>query len=180
MAVTGIGDYNNAYENVYTEAAFSKDKISSQGRGFQGVAISPAYLAKAGKNEDTAKDLDEMLSGVEKAYNWLKNSIEKDGNKLISCGYYIDENGKMGSYSVVEKKHSMFDSLEVQSEKDAERIKELRKKSEIFGHSLEISQESKEFMAGVKERKAAQIAAMEAAKPKENGNVFERSYIFCR
>lgn len=128
MAVTGIGDYNNAYENVYTEAGFSKNQIFSQGRGFQGVAISPAYLAKAGKNEDTAKDLDEMLSGVEKAYNWLKNSIEKDGNKLISCGYYIDENGKMGSYSVVEKKHSMFDSLEVQSEKDAERIKELRKK----------------------------------------------------
>lgn len=30
-------------------------------------------------------------------------------------------------------------------------------------------------MAGVKDRKAAQIAAMEAAKPKENGNVFEGS-----
>ena len=70
-----------------------------------------------------------MLSGVESAYNWLKNAFARDGLELVSCGYYIDENGKMGSYSVVEKKHSMFDGLAEQSEKNADRIKEKQEKA---------------------------------------------------
>ncbi len=107
-----------------TAGTFSKSQVSSSSRGFQGVMISSAYLSKAENDEATAKDLDEMLSGVESAYNWLKNAFAKDGLELVSCGFYIDENGKMGSYSVVEKKHSMFDGLTEQSEKNADRIKE--------------------------------------------------------
>ena len=131
MAISGVNIYNNAYENVYavkqkedgllsqlqdkysnfdiTAGTFSKNQISSSNKGFQGVMISPAYLSKAENDEATAKDLEEMLSGVESAYNWLKNACAKDGLKLVSCGYFIDENGNMGSYSVVEKKNSIFD-----------------------------------------------------------------------
>ncbi len=112
-----------------TAGTFSKSQVSSSSRGFQGVMISSAYLSKAENDEATAKDLDEMLSGVESAYNWLKNAFAKDGLELVSCGYYIDENGKMGSYSVVEKKHSMFDGLTEQSEKNADRIKEKQEKA---------------------------------------------------
>lgn len=43
---------------------------------------------------------------------------------------------------------------------------------EYLGSSVEISEESKEFMAGVAERKAAQIAEKEAAKAAEGGNAF--------
>lgn len=47
---------------------------------------------------------------------------------------------------------------------------------EMLGTSVEISEESKEFMAGVAERKAAQIAereaAREAARATEGGNAF--------
>ncbi len=112
-----------------TAGTFSKSQVSSSSRGFQGVMISSAYLSKAENDEATAKDLDEMLSGVESAYNWLKNAFAKDGLELVSCGYYIDENGKMGSYSVVEKKHSMFDGLTEQSEKNSDRIKEKQEKA---------------------------------------------------
>ena len=43
--------------------------------------------------------------------------------------FNLDENGKMGSYSVVEKKHGMFDGLAEQSEKSADRIKEKQEKA---------------------------------------------------
>lgn len=43
---------------------------------------------------------------------------------------------------------------------------------EKLGTSVEISEESKEFMAGVAERKAAQIAEREAARTSEGGNAF--------
>lgn len=43
---------------------------------------------------------------------------------------------------------------------------------ETLGTSVEISEESKEFMAGVAERKAAQIAEREAARATESGNAF--------
>ena len=43
---------------------------------------------------------------------------------------------------------------------------------EMLGTSVEISEESKEFMAGVAERKAAQIAEREAARTAESGNAF--------
>ena len=43
---------------------------------------------------------------------------------------------------------------------------------EKLGTSVEISEESKEFMAGVAERKAAQIAEREAARAAESGNAF--------
>lgn len=169
MAITGVSNYNNAYEKMYatkqkeatketsaaqkktdtenkssllsqlqdkysnfdiTAGTFSKSQISSSSKGFQGVMISSAYLSKAENDEAAAKDLDEMLSGVESAYNWLKNALAKDGLELVSCGYYIDENGNMSSYSVVEKKHSMFDGLTEQSEKSADRIKEKQEKAQ--------------------------------------------------
>ncbi len=125
-----LGQLQDKYSSFdITAGTFSKSQVSSSSRGFQGVMISSAYLSKAENDEATAKDLDEMLSGVESAYNWLKNAFAKDGLKLVSCGYYIDENGKMGSYSVVEKKHSMFDGLTEQSEKNADRIKEKQEKA---------------------------------------------------
>ncbi len=125
-----LGQLQDKYSNFdITAGTFSKSQVSSSSRGFQGVMISSAYLSKAENDEATAKDLDEMLSGVESAYNWLKNAFAKDGLELVSCGYYIDENGKMGSYSVVEKKHSMFDGLTEQSEKNADRIKEKQEKA---------------------------------------------------
>lgn len=43
---------------------------------------------------------------------------------------------------------------------------------EMLGTTVEISAESKEFMAGVEERKAAQIAAREALRAEEGGNAF--------
>lgn len=100
-----------------TEGTFSKNQISSQSKGFQGVMISSAYLAKAENNEKTAKELDEMLSGVEAAQKWKENAFKNDGLELISSGYYIDENGQMSSWSVVKKKDSIFDGLSEQSKK---------------------------------------------------------------
>ncbi len=125
-----LGQLQDKYSNFdITAGTFSKNQVSSSSRGFQGVMVSSAYLSKAENDEATAKDLDEMLSGVESAYNWLKNAFAKDGLELVSCGYYIDENGKMGSYSVVEKKHSMFGGLAEQNEKSADRIKEKQEKA---------------------------------------------------
>lgn len=125
-----LSQLQDKYSNFdITAGTFSKNQISSSSKGFQGVMVNSAYLSKAENNEATAKELDEMLSGVESAYNWLKNACAKDGLELISCGYFIDENGNMGSYSVVEKKHSMFDGLAEQSEKSADRIKEKQEKA---------------------------------------------------
>ncbi len=111
-----------------TIGTFSKNQILSQGNGFQGVMISSAYLAKAESDEQTVKDLDEMLSGVETAYNWLKNALAQSGLEVVSCGYFIDDEGNMGSYSVVRKKDSMFDSLQKQSEDMERRAQESREK----------------------------------------------------
>lgn len=108
---------------------FSQKQASAQRKGFQGVAVSPAYLAKAENDEKTAKDLDQMLSGVESAQKWLRNAFKRDGLELVSCGYYIDENGNMGSWSLVRKKDSIFDGLAEQSEKDTDRIREKREKA---------------------------------------------------
>lgn len=113
-----------------TEGTFSKNRISSQSKDFQGVMISSAYLAKAENNDKTAKELDEMLSGVEAAQKWKENAFKNDGLELISSGYYIDENGQMSSWSVVKKKDSIFDGLSEQSKKNADRIKEKQEKTQ--------------------------------------------------
>ena len=125
-----LNQLQDKYSNFdITAGTFSKGQVSSSSKGFQGVMVSSVYLSKAENDENTAQDLDEMLNGVESAYNWLKNAFARDGLELVSCGYYIDENGKMGSYSIVEKKHSMFDGLAEQSEKSADRIKEKQEKA---------------------------------------------------
>lgn len=105
---------------------FSQGRISAKNKGFQGVTVSPAYLAKAESNGRTAKDLEEMLGGVESAYNWLKNAFARDGLELVSCGYFIDDKGKMGSYSVVKKKDGMFEIIDRMNE-EAEKIREKKK-----------------------------------------------------
>lgn len=43
---------------------------------------------------------------------------------------------------------------------------------ETIGTTIEMSEESKAFMAGAAERKAAQVAAMEAARVEQGGNIF--------
>lgn len=112
-----------------TAGDFSQKQVSAQRKGFQGVAVSRAYLAKAENDERTAKDLDQMLGGVESAQKWLRSAFKRDGMELVSCGYYIDENGNMGSWSLVRKKDSMLDGMAEQSEKDAGRIREKREKT---------------------------------------------------
>ncbi len=140
-----LNQLQDKYSNFdITAGTFSKSQVSSLSKGFQGVMISSAYLSKAENDEKTAQDLDEMLSGVESAYNWLKNAFARDGLELVSCGYYIDENGKMGSYSVVEKKHSMFDGLTEQSEKSSNRIKEKQEKAREQKKADEQKTEKKE------------------------------------
>ena len=140
-----LNQLQDKYSNFdITAGTFSKSQVSSSSKGFQGVMISSAYLSKAENDERTAQDLDEMLSGVEPAYDWLKNAFARDGLELVSCGYYIDENGKMGSYSVVEKKHSMFDGLAEQSEKSADRIKEKQEKTRELKKADEKKTEKKE------------------------------------
>lgn len=161
-----LNQLQDKYSNFdITAGTFSKSQVSSSSKGFQGVMISSAYLQEAENDEATAKDLDEMLSGVESAYNWLKNAFAKDGLELVSCGYYIDENGNMGSYSVVEKKNSMFDSLAEQSEKNADRIKEKQEKAQeqrvksskdkvvvVASSNEELLQKAKNVVNGIGEK----------------------------
>lgn len=124
-----LNSLQDKYSNFsITGGTFSQNQVSSQSKGFQGVTISSAYLAKAESDEETAKELDEMLSGVESAQKWLENAFKRDGLELVSCGYYIDENGKMGSWSVVRKKDSMLDGLAKQSEESNNRIKQKQEK----------------------------------------------------
>lgn len=141
------------FEFDVTAGDFSQNQVSAKSRGFQGVAVSPAYLAKAENSEKTAKDLDEMLGGVESAQKWLQDAFRRDGLELVSCGYYIDENGNMGSWSLVKKKDSMFDGLAKQSEKDTERIREKREKAK--------EQEKAE------EKRAAEKEEKQANSPKD-------------
>lgn len=140
-----ISQLQDKYSNFdITSGTFSKGQISSKNKGFQGVMVSSAYLAKAENDDKTAKDLDEMLSGVESAQKWLQNAFERDGLELVSCGYYIDDNGNMGSWSVVKKRDSMFDGLADQSKKSAERIKEKKEKEEEQKKAAEKKEEEEQ------------------------------------
>ena len=113
-----------------SKGTFSQNQISSAQKGFKGVQISSAYLNKAENNDAEAKKLDEMLSGVEDAQKWLENACARDGLELVSNGFYIDDQGNMGSWSVVRNKKSMFEGLNNQVDKDADRIREqLEKKA---------------------------------------------------
>lgn len=151
-----LGRLQDKYSNFdITAGTFSKNQISSKSRGFQGVIINTAYLAEAENNEKTAKELDEMLSGVESAQKWLEDAFKRDGLELVSCGYFIDENGEMGSWSVVKKKDSMFDGLAEQSEKNADRIKEKQEKTREQKKADEKKAEKKE----AEEKREQQITA---------------------
>lgn len=111
-----------------TSGVVTQSSISSSTKGFQGVTINPAFLAKAENDGETAKKLDEMLGGVEEAQKWKQNVLSQKGLNLISSGFYIDENGNMSSWSVVEKKNSIFDNLKQQNEETNDRIKEKKEK----------------------------------------------------
>lgn len=122
----------------------TQSSISSSAKGFQGVTINSAFLAKAENDEETAKKLDEMLSGVEEAQKWKQNVLSKNGLNLISSGFYIDENGNMSSWSVVEKKNSIFDGLKQQSEEAADRLKEKKEKEKAEKKEDEKKAEEKQ------------------------------------
>lgn len=126
--------------------------ISSSAKGFQGVTINPAFLAKAENDEETAKKLDEMLSGVEEAQKWKENALSQSGLKLISSGFYIDENGNMSSWSVVEKKNSMFDSLNNQNAKSDDKVKEKKEKEAAEKKAAE-KKEREEQLEELREKK---------------------------
>ncbi|GFI16080.1 hypothetical protein IMSAGC009_01241 [Lachnospiraceae bacterium] len=167
-----LNQLQDKYSNFdITAGTFSKGQVSSSSKGFQGVMVSSAYLSKAENDENTAQDLDEMLNGVESAYNWLKNAYARDGLELVSCGCYIDENGKMGSYSVVEKKHSMFDGLAEQSEKSADRIKEKQEKAREEKRAARKEQEKKAEKERLENRHLREDAGMKVIYNVQEGQV---------
>ena len=157
-----------------TAGFFSKNQISSQGKGFQGVIINPAYLAKAENDPQAAKDLDEMLSGVESAQKWLQDAFARDGLELVSSGFYIDEKGNMSSWSVVNKKSSLFDGLTEQKAKDTEKAKDKKAEKKEQQEKLEEKRKaSKEEKAKLKEK-------MEEANKAKFGDKFKEAIVIMK
>jgi hypothetical protein len=70
------------------------------GSGVQGnVLISPKYLEKAASDPQVAAELEESLSGIPDAEEWLKNQCEMNGMTLVASGTIIDEDGNMSGWS---------------------------------------------------------------------------------
>lgn len=157
-----------------TAGFFSKNQISSQGKGFQGVIINPSYLAKAENDPQAAKDLDEMLSGVESAQKWLQDAFARDGLELVSSGYYIDEKGNMSSWSVVNKKSSLFDGLAEQNAKNAEKIKEMK------AEKKEQQEELEEKHKASREEKAKLKEKMEKVDKAKFGDKFKEAIVIMK
>lgn len=120
----------------------NQSSISSK-KGFQGVTINPAYLAKAENDEKEAQKLDEMLSGVETAQKWKEKVLGSKGLELISSGFFIDANGNMGSYSVVKSKNTMFDGIAKQAEDMNEKLKERKEEKATEQKKAEKLKEEK-------------------------------------
>jgi hypothetical protein len=67
--------------------------------GFGNVIISPEYLKKAASDPKIAAELENTVSGIPDAVNWLKNSCKMKGIELLSCAFSIDKDGGVSSWS---------------------------------------------------------------------------------
>lgn len=130
---SSAGSYLEQLKSKFTELNLSAGDYSggTTGTGVQGnVLISPKLIEKADNDPAVAAKLEEDLSGVADAEQWLKNQCAAQGMTLDACGIIIDEDGNMSSWSQVTTTSGSDDSDEVDSEKEDEEKRIEKKRQE--------------------------------------------------
>lgn len=68
-------------------------------KGQSNIMISPVILNKMANDPEAAAKYEEIINGIPAAEKWLRAQCSSNGMKLLSCGFIVDENGDVSSYS---------------------------------------------------------------------------------
>ena len=174
----------NKYSDIpLSLGQFTPNQASGARNGFQGVLISPIYLAKAEQSETEYAKLDEMLSGVSDAQKWLEGAFANDGLELVANGFYIDDKGNMGSWSAVRKKNDLLSEINIEMNKGAERInkqkaeKQEDKKSEEKAKAKTLEKKrAEEKLSELRATKADSINKLLEKTASGEGTVYNSSF----
>jgi hypothetical protein len=124
-----IGSYNSEYTSMreLSSAAVNSDKTVSKedyfsqliknhpdvniiegnysqgttfgAKGQSNIMISPVILHKMEGDAETSAKYEKIIDSIPAAEKWLRAQCSSNGMKLLSCGFIVDANGDVSSYS---------------------------------------------------------------------------------
>jgi hypothetical protein len=120
------GSYLDQLKSKFGDLNISSGEYSggATGSGTNNLLISPKLLAKAENDPAVAAKLENDISGIPDAEEWLKNQCAAQGMTLVAGGTMIDEDGNMSSWS------QTTSTAPGASEDDDEEDKKIEKKKE--------------------------------------------------
>lgn len=83
-----------AFSNRSELVSYLRENYSAYQRGI--VSISGSYLDECLKDGDKLSNLENILEGLPDAEEKIKSDLPKN-TRLVSCAFYIDENGDMAT-----------------------------------------------------------------------------------
>ena len=161
-------EYANGLAKLVPSVDFKVGNVCSSGKSGKSLTVNPQLLEKMQNDPEKAKDMEDMIKGVESMSKLAEGIAKATGWTIVYQHSYIDENGKY---------HCRMQTRNDGMLKLSDKLREERKKNseKLLERAKEKAAEKKEKLEETLEEKQAAEAEEVTAEKTEGGSAYNKA-----
>ena len=161
-------EYANGLAKLVPSVDFKVGNVCSSAKRGKSLTVNPQLLEKMQNDPEKAKDMEDMIKGVESMSRLAEGMAKATGWTIVYQHSYIDENGKYHC-----RMQTRNDGMLKMSAKMREERKKISEK--LFEKTKEKAAERKEKLAETLEEKKTAEAEEVTAEKTEGGSAYNKA-----
>lgn len=161
-------EYANELAKLVPSVDFKVGNVCSSAKSGKSLTVNPQLLEKMQNDPEKAKDMEDMIKGVESMSRLAEGMAKATGWTIVYQHSYIDENGKYHC-----RMQTRNDGMLKMSAKMREERKKISEK--LFEKTKEKATERKEKLAETLEEKKTAEAEEVTAEKTEGGSAYNKA-----
>ena len=161
-------EYANGLAKLVPSVDFKVGNVCSSAKSGKSLTVNPQLLEKMQNDPEKAKDMEDMIKGVESMSRLAEGMAKATGWTIVYQHSYIDENGKY---------HCRMQGRNDGMLKLSDKLREERKKNseKLLERAKEKAAEKKEKLEETLEEKQAAKAEEVTAEKTEGGSAYNKA-----
>ena len=161
-------EYANGLAKLVPSVDFKVGNVCSSAKSGKSLTVNPQLLKKMQNDPEKAKDMEDMIKGVESMSKLAEGIAKATGWTIVYQHSYIDENGKY---------HCRMQTRNDGMLKLSDKLREERKKNseKLLERAKEKAAEKKEKLEETLEEKQAAEAEEVTAEKTEGGSAYNKA-----
>ena len=161
-------EYANGLAKLVPSVDFKVGNVCSSAKSGKSLTVNPQLLEKMQNDPEKAKDMEDMIKGVESMSRLAEGMAKATGWTIVYQHSYIDENGKY---------HCRMQTRNDGMLKLSDKLREERKKNseKLLERAKEKAAEKKEKLEETLEEKQAAEAEEVTAEKTEGGSAYNKA-----